>query len=114
VKLESVAITHYVEHGGLHYRTIDGKNWEIALGESWEPAFHEQDALTKLFAGLDLPIRSPYKWNDVLEALEKAYQEWAKLDTLSGESAELARSTPVRFPTEHFTELMQAYDDWLD
>jgi len=44
------AQVYYVEHNGEKYRTTDGKNWEVAMGESWEPEYLEDSELSRVFS----------------------------------------------------------------
>lgn len=51
----TTATTYYIEiqHGPYRttdYRTSDfGSNWEVGIGESWEPCFHEESELRSAF-----------------------------------------------------------------
>lgn len=106
MKLESITTTYFVEHAGCHYRTTDGNNWEVAMGESWEPEYHAEHELRNMFALLKLATsfsefgriaKRGETWSEVMKELASLYHAWAKND----------------WSTEQVDGLMKACDEWL-
>lgn len=99
MKLASTATTYFVEHAGCRYRTTDGKHWERLMGESWGPAWPEEDALSKIFTSQYGDMLA--KQNAVYQSLAALYKQYHHHDDYD------SFWKAVR-------ELMHAYDEWLE
>ena len=100
MKITSIATTYWVEYNGRKYRTTDGKNWECAHGESWKQERHAD--------------------NELLEAFNKAWPDsctrWHKMMILLGKLYDRFNTEGVFWDEiqEIVTNLVDAYDKWLD
>ena len=89
MKLLGVSTTYYVEYDGEECRTSDGKGWEVAMGESWEPAYWMEDELTAAFSALPGAPRPGESARQILEnRTELEYRRAYEGDWAPTESAE--------------------------
>ena len=100
MKITSVATTYYVEHDEHEYRTTNGKSWERAYGESWEQEY-SPDA-------------------ELLEGFNKAWPDsctrWHRMMILLGRLYDRFNTEGVYWDEIQgiVTELLDAYNDWID